>query len=234
MSKKRLTIIILIIIAFVIAITLSYLHYKDKYIVSFETGTNEQILTQYIDKNSKVSEPIQPNKDGFVFVEWQLNGEKYDFNNKVDDNIVLTAKWIKEEYIKVNYETNSLYNIDSNKILKGTSINNLPTANKDGYQFIGWYLNDKLYNNEIVNDDVTLVAHYKNDKVNTTYKVGDDVTIIGSYSSSAYSIQAKYSKAIGWNRKILNILENCEYPYMVGNDSGVTGFFKANSIDLIN
>lgn len=234
MSKRRIIIMILIIVLFIAAITLSYFYYKDKYMISFETGTNEKILTQYIDENSKISEPTTPQKEGYVFVEWQLNGEKFDFDSTIDENIVLTAKWMKEEYVKVSYDTDSLYNIEQIKILKGSSINNLPTAYKDGYEFIGWYLNGKPYDGEEVNDDVTLVAQYKINKINNTYKVGDSVIIIGNYSESAYSMDAIYDAAIGWDRKILAIIGDSEYPYMVGNDEGVTGFFKVSSIKLID
>lgn len=232
MSKKRIVIILLIIAVFILAIISSFFYYKDKYIVSFETGTNEMIMTQYINKNSKITEPITPTKDGYIFVEWQLNGKKYDFDSNVNENIILTAKWMKEEYIKVTYNTDSLYTIEPIKILKGSSITNLPITYKDGYEFIGWYLNDKLYENEIVNDDVILIAKYKPNKINTSYKVGNSVIITGNYSSSAYSMSAEYDAAIGWNRKILYIIEDAEYPYAIGNDEGVTGFFKIESIKL--
>lgn len=233
MEKKRLTIMIIFIIIFILAIILSCFYYKDKYIVSFETGTDESILTQYIKENSKVVEPIKPKKDGYIFVEWQLNGEKYDFDKIVNSDLVLSAKWVKEEYISVNYVTNSTYNIDSIKILKGSSINNLPATYKDGYEFIGWYLNDKLYENDIINDDATLVAHYNQINMVPDYKIGDRVLIVGNYSNSAYSNEANYDIAIGWNRVILDIFEDSEYPYMIGNENGVTGFFKDTSIELI-
>ncbi len=232
MEKKRLLIIAFIVLLFITAIILSFIYYKDKYKVAFETGTNESILTKYVSKNSKVEEPKSPGKKGYVFVEWQLNGEKYDFNSKIKDDIILTAKWIKEEYITVSYETNSDYSIDSKKILKGSSLSDLPIAYKDGYEFIGWFMNGKLYENEEVNDDAILVAQYKAKEIN--YQINDCILIVGSYSESAFSEESRYSVAIGWKRRILAIIEDSEYPYMVGNDTGVTGFFKASSIELCN
>lgn len=210
------------------------LYYNSKKTVTFETGTEEIILTKYVNKNDLVSLPIEPTKEGYVFKEWQLNGKTYDFNTKVVDDIVLTAKWIKEEYVTVNFNTNSENKIESINILKGNSIEKLPTPNKDEYKFIGWYLNEKLYTNEEINSNITLNAEYENDRVNTTYKQGDVVYIIGNYSNSAYSISAKNKVAIGWRRSILYILEEVEYPYVVGNEKGVTGFFKASSIKKIN
>lgn len=232
MSKKRLIIMILIIVVFLFLIGLSIYYYKDKYEISFETGTDEQILTQYIKKGDLIKEPIKPEKEGYVFIEWQYNGKRYDFSSKVSKDMKLTAKWLKEKYVTVNYVTNSNYEIDPVKILKEDPIDDLPVAYKDGYEFIGWSLYGNLYNGEIINDDVTLIALYKNDTKNDTYKIGDDVMITGSYSVSAYSNDAINKRAIGWNRKILYIIEDANYPYVIGNDYGVTGYFKASSIEI--
>lgn len=232
MGKKRIIFIFFVIILFLLAIFISLVYYKDKYTVSFETGTSEAILTKYVSKNSKVSEPITPEKEGYVFIEWQLNGEKYDFNSNVKEDTILSAKWVKEEYIIIKYNTDSSYKIDSKKILKGSTIENLPVPNKEGYEFIGWYMNDKLYQNEEVFDNVELRAKYK--KIEQTYNVGDLVLIIGNYSDSAYAINSEYSVAIGWRRRVLAIIEDSEYPYMIGNDNGVTGFFKSDSIEHLN
>lgn len=231
MDKKRLITIIIFICIFVILIVVSKIYYNNKLTVSFETGTEEIIITSYVKKNHKVKEPNAPEKEGFIFKEWQLNGESYNFDNEVEDNIVLTAKWLKEEYITVKFNTNSSEELEDKTIIKGESVKDLPNSIKDGYEFVGWSLDGKLYNNEEIHDDITLNAEYKNDTINTTYKVGDIVTIIGNYSNSAYSNSSNYKLAIGWERRILNIIENSNYPYVVGNETGVTGFFKASSIE---
>ncbi len=96
MNKKRVIFVYFVTFMFAVAINISFAYYKDKYRVSFETGTNELIMSKYVSKNSKVIEPSKPEKDGYEFIEWQLDGEKYDFNNNVDGNIILTAKWIKK------------------------------------------------------------------------------------------------------------------------------------------
>lgn len=234
MEKKRLIIVILFIIVFIVLISLSILYYNNKYSVHFDTGTDEIILTKYVKKNEKIEKPVEPNKEGYVFKEWQLNGNTYDFDKEVKDDIVLTAKWIKEEYVTVNFNTNFGHNIEPIKILKGETVKELPISSKENFEFIGWYLDNKLYNPSEIYSDITLNAEYKNDKINTTYKKGDKVNIIGNYSNSAYSLNANYALAKGWNREIITIIEDGEFPYMVGNQDGVTGFFMANSIEKIN
>ncbi len=234
MEKKRLIIMISIIVMFLISIFSSYVYYKGKYKVSFETGTNDIILTKYVSKNSKIKEPSSPVKEGYVFVEWQLNGKKYDFDSEIKSNTVLTAKWAKEEYITIKFETRTSDKIDTKKILKGSVIDDLPKITKEGFDFIGWYLNGNKYENQAINDDVTLYAEYKNSEINTTYKIGDYVLIVGEYAESAFSIDSNYSKAIGWERKIIGIMDDTNYPYIIGNESGITGFFKANSIKKVS
>lgn len=230
MEKSRYLFVISFIFIFMIAIIITNIYYKDKLIIKFETGTNEVILSKYTKKNQKIEKPTDPTLDGYVFVEWQLDGNRFNFNEPVKDNIVLTAKWAKEEYIEVAFNTNSDVEIEPVKLLKGYKLENLTIPNKEGFEFIGWYLNDKLYENEELYDNVTLCAEYKNQKINTTYKIGDSVTIIGNYSNSYDSISSEYNLAISWQRAILNIDYNQENPYMVGNSEGVTGFFKAEAI----
>ena len=228
--KKRDVIILIMILLFIIAITFSIFYYKNKVYVSFETGTDENILTQYVKKGKTITEPIAPSKDGYIFIEWQLNGERYDFNTPVNTNFSLTAKWIKKEYITITYDVDSTYSIEPIKILKGTSIKNLQDAYKDGYVFDGWYIGDKKYNGEVLNSNTCLTARYT--KKQHIYKVGDSIIITGKYSSSAYSSLSEYDAAIGWQRYILNILEDTNYPYVIGNQNGVTGFFNSDSIKL--
>ena len=231
MDKKRLIIILVFVVIFIISILLSIFNYKGKYSVSFETGTNDVFLTKYVEKGNKVKQPINPEKDGYVFKEWQLDGETYNFDDIVKSNIVLTAKWVKEEYVTVYFESEE-EKIDSKRILKGQHIEDLPIINRDNYDFIGWFLNDKLYNSEDIYNDITLVAKFKMNKLNTNYKIGSKVKIIGSYAESSISEYTYHSVAIGWEREILYIFEDREFPYMVGNQKGVTGFFKAESLEL--
>ena len=234
MEKKRTIIILMFIVAFCIAIVTSLIYYSDKYSVSFETGTDEIILTKYVEKNGVVEEPITPTKEGYIFKEWQLDGETYNFETEISDDIILTAEWIKEEYITITFNTNSNYEIENKKILKGNVIEELPIPIRENYEFIGWYLNGNLYNNEEIYSDEILIAQYKNDTINTTYKIGDIVKIVGNYASSAYSLKAYNKKAIGWERKIINIIEDSQYPYVIGNEYGITGFFKSSSIEKID
>ena len=60
-------------------------------------------------------------------------------------------------------------------------------------------------------------------------KVGDSVEIIGTGNGSAYGT-SNTAYGIGWKRSILRIYEGQAFPYMVGNSTGVTGFYKADAL----
>ena len=60
-------------------------------------------------------------------------------------------------------------------------------------------------------------------------KVGDKVKIIGTGNGSSYGT-SNTAYGIGWTRQILKIYEGRKYPYRVGNNSGTTGYYKANAL----
>lgn len=223
--KRNIT-IAFIILVFIISIILSIIYYNGKYVVTFETGTDEEILSQYIKKGGKVEEPKPIEKDGYVFLYWQLDNKKYDFNKEVTSNMTLTAKWAKNEYITITYIDES--KSTTKKILKNSSINDLPILEKENYEFLGWYMDDVKYIDQVLNSDTTLIAKFKFNGFN----VGDRVKIIGNYSISAYDT-AKYSAGIGWDRYILYIVEGAKYKYAVGISGEVLGYFDETSISLI-
>ncbi len=79
-----------------IVITVSYHKISDKneYLVRFDTDGGSVIARQYVEEGGKVQKPVDPVKDGYDFLGWYFNDEKYDFNSVVTQNIVLRAKWL--------------------------------------------------------------------------------------------------------------------------------------------
>ncbi len=73
-----------------------------------------------------------------------------------------------------------------------------------------------------------------NNNTDNSLKVGDKVQIIGNYASSSTSTKAVNKKLIGATRYILKIYQGRNYPYQVGNTTGVSGYFKANSLKKLS
>lgn len=66
----------------------------------------------------------------------------------------------------------------------------------------------------------------------TDLKVGDKVRIIGTGKASSYG-DSPTAGGIGWNCEILKIYDGRPYPYMVGNSTGVTGFYQASALQKL-
>lgn len=60
-------------------------------------------------------------------------------------------------------------------------------------------------------------------------KAGDKVKIVGKGNGSSYG-DSNTAGGIGWERQILKVWSGRPYPYQVGNSTGTTGFYKAESL----
>lgn len=208
---------------------------NNRYQVKFDCGKSCNTKIKYVKKGSKVKIPNNPKMENKVFIEWQLNGKKYNFNNKINKNITLKAKWLPEIYVNVIFDMNNGTDNNEFKILAGNNIKDyikIPT--KKGYKFLGWYLDDIKYDTtKIVTSNITLKAKWEPIE-NNEFKIGDEVLITGKYATSAYSNYANNFVAIGWVRKIVAIYENANYKYALGDYSGITGYFNSNSFRIVN
>ncbi|MBQ1812856.1 MAG: InlB B-repeat-containing protein [Bacilli bacterium] len=131
--------------------------------VTFDSDGGSTIDGQSINKGTSAIEPTIPTKDGYIFKEWQLDGEKYDFNKPIDSNIVLKASYVKKNtkaYV-VTFNTFGGSKI-ANKYVNADGRVEKPTDPfRDGYIFKEWRLNGKTFDfNSVVTSDITLNAAY--------------------------------------------------------------------------
>ncbi len=63
----------------------------------------------------------------------------------------------------------------------------------------------------------------------TGLSVGDKVEIIGTGNGSSYGT-SNTAYGIGWTRQVLKIWDGRPFPYQIGNNSGTTGFYKAEAL----
>lgn len=65
-----------------------------KFKVEFDLGDNSTSnQTVLVKANESVIEPTEPIKEGYIFVEWQYNGRKFDFTSSINQDIILKAVW---------------------------------------------------------------------------------------------------------------------------------------------
>ena len=80
-----------------ITLTARYINLQ-KFTVTFNSNGGTNVTSQSVYDGDKATKPSNPTKDDNDFVEWQLNGSKYDFNKAVTGDITLTAKWTEKSH----------------------------------------------------------------------------------------------------------------------------------------
>lgn len=96
------------------------------YTVTFNTNSQSEIKEQKIEKNQTIKQPQNPTKEGYNFIEWQLDGKKFDFTTKITKDITLVAKW---EKLKVEDNKNDNQNPTNNQ--SGTNNNHPSQSNNN-------------------------------------------------------------------------------------------------------
>ncbi len=90
----------------------------NKYVVSFDSRGGSDVEAAKVDKNSKLTAPKQPKRNGYLFSGWYKNEDcttLWDFDvDKVNGNITLYAKWVVDA---VGISSVEGATIDGNNIL---------------------------------------------------------------------------------------------------------------------
>ena len=124
-----------------------------KYIVTFNSDGGSNVASQNIIEGKTVSKPTNPTKNGYRFVEWQLNGKSYNFNSKVTSNITLKAVWQQVITYTVSFNTNGGTSYQIQTIENGGKATNPGSPTREGYVFTGWDydFNTPITANKIIN-----------------------------------------------------------------------------------
>lgn len=138
------------------------------YTVWFDSFGGTAVESQTVKDSECVKKPENPEKEGFTFVEWQLDNSTYDFSTAVTSDITLTAYYTINEgteivLITLDYQNGDMSNIV--EIKKGNILSEPPVPKKNGYKFVGWYLSDVKFDfSTEINDNITLTAKWEIDK----------------------------------------------------------------------
>ena len=116
---------------------------------------------------SKIEDEPKTSRKGYTFIGWYFDSaysEKASFPLDVTDDLTLYAKWEKNKY-DVHFELEGGRGVSD---LKTDRIETEPIPTKDGYTFLGWYL-DSAYSEKAsfpldVTDDLTLYAKWEENK----------------------------------------------------------------------
>lgn len=111
--------------------------------VTFITGGGTAVSTQTVEDGDLATEPTDPLRSGYTFVNWVITGTEtvYNFSTPVTANVSLTAVWEESEvtFTLLTFNSNGGSFVQTQVLYEG----DLPVApsnpTRAGYTFSGWY-----------------------------------------------------------------------------------------------
>ena len=199
--------------------------------VSFDSNGGskvEDVVTSIIE-----SEPYTT-KDGYTFLGWYLEEsfinkvtfpfDKVTFPFEVTKDQTLYAKWEENTY-NVHFELNGGTGVTD---LKTNKIEKEPHPTKDGYTFLGWYLEENFINKVPTRDGYTFLGWYLEEsfinKVTFPFEVTKDQTL---YAKWEENIPA----SISFNVNEEGVLTSVEGISEINNEVVIPS--RVNDIDVI-
>ena len=149
------------------------------YVVTFQDREGNKLGEQLVKPNGTATAPTAPTKEGYI-VEWQLDGEKYDFSKKVEKNITLVA--VGRQNYTVTFDAKGGKPIpDAQKVVKDGTATAPTDPTKKGYTFVEWQLDGAKYDfGTPVTRNITLEAVWKKKEKSTPSTPKDPKTAVES------------------------------------------------------
>ena len=160
--KKKIAYVIGAIVAILIVIVIVLVLNNQKYVVTFDMQNGEPKFEQLVKRGNRVYEPSDPKRKDNIFLGWYEGNELYDFTKVVKYNMTLVAKWEKDDYVKVSFETVGGNTIEPISVKKGEKVTRPIDPKKTGHTFKMWTLNGVAFDFETpITEDITLLATYE-------------------------------------------------------------------------
>lgn len=138
-------------------------------------------VSNYVGKfDGRVAKPEDPTKEGFIFGGWfkdEACTVAFDFINEritSTEDITLYAKWAQPQ-VTVKFDTDGGSAAANVSVIKGGTLDALPTVTKTGYTFADWYtdkaLTAKFDKTVAITADTTLYAKWTINKYTVSFNV---------------------------------------------------------------
>ncbi len=67
------------------------------YEVVFMIDNDTVYSTEYVKPDNKIAKPSEPSLEGYKFIQWELDEVEFDFDMKINENIIIYASWVSVE-----------------------------------------------------------------------------------------------------------------------------------------
>ena len=137
---------------------------KEAITVTFDTKGGSKIDSITIGKDTELTLPKEPTRDGYVFKGWVDKNETPIYNKVLlAEDTTLYAVWEKDatnNKITITFDTRGGSKIESITISKDTELTLPKEPTRDGYIFKGWVDKNEtpIYNKVLLAEDTTLYA----------------------------------------------------------------------------
>ncbi|MGI6077364.1 MAG: InlB B-repeat-containing protein [Fastidiosipilaceae bacterium] len=150
-------------------ITLQAIWTINRYAVTFDSMGGSLVFPSLQNHGTYVLEPMPPYREGYTFVEWQLDGEPYDFRQPISGNVGLTAIWEINQY-EVEFDSADGTPVTSETVNYNSTVAEPEAPSKEGYTFKEWQYKGKAYYFEQpVTEDLQLQAVWEIDQFNVIF-----------------------------------------------------------------
>lgn len=151
-----------------------------KIVLEYDEGSDKtdkydrHLVWVYYDDNFLQEELI---KLGYAKVAYLYGDYKYTIDLQNAEVVAKSDKkgiWNDYEFIDVENEYTVTFSYDEEevdvKVFDGNAVSPISNPKKEGYKFLGWYLDDEVYDfSEPVIKDITLIAKFE--KIEETYPI---------------------------------------------------------------
>lgn len=139
----------------------------NEYSITFDVNEGDSIEPLTVEFGSLLTLPIPTKQDNY-FAGWYIDEElliPFEDTTMPANNFTLYAKWTTEvQEVTVSFDSNGGSNVDNQVVELGSAIIEPTEPTKDGYDFMGWYMDQEFsiaWNFEdAVMNDMTLYAQW--------------------------------------------------------------------------
>ena len=137
---------------------------KEAITITFDTKGGSKIESITIGKDTELTLPKEPTRDGYVFKGWVDKNETPIYNKVLlAEDTTLYAVWEKDatsNKITITFDTKGGSKIESITISKDTELTLPKEPTRDGYIFKGWVDKNEtpIYDKVLLAEDTTLYA----------------------------------------------------------------------------
>lgn len=165
-----------------------------KFIINFYTNEGTPVSAITADSGQSITELPTPTREGYQFDGWYTAKDGGDRITQIDNisaDMTLYAHWTATTYT-VDFDSQGGDKVDSITANIGETVTELPTPERKGYVFDGWFDAAEGGNQvtELTSDTKTVYAHWTEKKVEKlelnnhelTVKSGDDLDLKYTYA----------------------------------------------------